>query len=111
MASSARCIAAVAELTARACGAPTRSANSRSKRFVLGPVVNQPERRVSTTSSISACVICGTANGRKVVRANLLLFGSRVRKVSLSMAAQHLNYCFQDDTDIEHKRLMFDVIQ
>src|SRR5438270_4538216 len=111
MASSARCIAAVAELTARAYGVPMRSANSRSNRFVLGPVVSQPLRRVSTTSSISACVICGRANGRNVARGSPLLLLSRAMRRLLSMMLHHLDYCFQENHDIELERLMFDVIE
>jgi hypothetical protein len=34
-----------------------------SKRLVIGPVVNQPERRQLTTSSISAPVIEGRKKG------------------------------------------------
>src|SRR5438477_7682824 len=97
MASSARCIAAVAELTARAYGVPMRSANSRSKRFVLGPVVSHPLRRVSTTSSISACVICGKANGRNVWRGNLFSLMDQL----YTMAECYLHYCLQKNKYIE----------
>ncbi len=39
--------------------------NSRSNWSVFGPVVSHPERRVSTTSSISSCPIAGMLNGMK----------------------------------------------
>ena len=45
---SARCKPAVAEFTATACGAPTYSLNSRSKRAARGPVVSQPDLNVSS---------------------------------------------------------------
>src|SRR6266581_3528630 len=51
---SAVCSPAVQELSASALGAPRCAANSASKRFVLGPVVIQSERSVSTTSRISS---------------------------------------------------------
>ena len=54
-ASRARCSPAVAELTATASTPPPRkSTKARSKRCALGPVVIQPERRLSTTSAISS---------------------------------------------------------
>mmetsp|Transcript_1276 Transcript_1276/g.3722 ORF Transcript_1276/g.3722 Transcript_1276/m.3722 type:complete len:320 (-) Transcript_1276:538-1497(-) len=67
MASSARCRPAVAELTAMhsICGSPRNSANACSKRLALGPVVIQPDFRVSTTSAISSSPRSGRANGRK----------------------------------------------
>src|SRR5438270_748110 len=113
MASSARCMAPVAELTARAYGAPMCSANSRSKRFVLGPVVSHPERRVSTTSSISACVICGKAKGRNVLRALYFSWLGQARlflsprqdstfeRFLFAMTKSYLNNCFHDDQKIK----------
>src|SRR5437773_4473875 len=65
---SAVCSPAVQELSASALGAPRCAANSASKRFVLGPVVIQSERRVSTTSRISSSPKCGGAKGRNSVR-------------------------------------------
>src|SRR5262245_41285088 len=66
-ASRARCRPAVAELTARACAPPPMNeANSFSNRRVFGPVVSQPERKVSTTSAISSSPMSGRANGRKL---------------------------------------------
>jgi hypothetical protein len=59
MASSARCSAAVHELTATAWRVPAKRANSVSNSLQRGPVVSQPERSVSTTRSISASVIDG----------------------------------------------------
>src|SRR5262249_20576107 len=61
-ASTARCNAAVQELNATACLAFTAAAKSSSKRLTFGPVVSQPERSVSTTSSISASVIIARKN-------------------------------------------------
>src|SRR6202171_3295023 len=71
-AARATCIAAVPELTASAAGAPTISAKDRSKDCTLGPVVIQPDRRVSTTSLISSSPIDGGENGREVLRAGLV---------------------------------------
>src|SRR5256884_223373 len=65
---SAVCSPAVQEFSARAPGAPTNAANSRSNVRVLGPVVIQADLSVSTTASISACPICGGANARNVRR-------------------------------------------
>src|SRR6266568_4767710 len=62
------CSAAVQELSASAPGAATYAANSVSNRRVLGPVVIQSERSVSTTSSISSCPTRGGAKGRNVAR-------------------------------------------
>src|SRR5262249_38517728 len=59
---SARWSAAVHEFVATACSQPTYSANSCSKRLVFGPVPSQPERSVSTTSSISSSPIAGAPN-------------------------------------------------
>src|SRR5215813_1885255 len=53
-ASSARWRAAVPELTAIEWLHPKYLENSSSNLLTLGPVVSQPERRVSTTDSISA---------------------------------------------------------
>src|SRR3984893_15217259 len=65
---SARCKAAVQELNARAAGAFTAAANSSSKRFTLGPVVIQSERKVSTTSAISSSLMQGGEQGRNSLR-------------------------------------------
>src|SRR3989441_9787864 len=65
---SAVCSPAVQELSASALGAPRCAANSASKRFVLGPVVIQSERSVSTTSRISSSPKSGGAKGRNAVR-------------------------------------------
>src|SRR5215813_7082459 len=62
-AAKARCRPEVAEFTANAYGARTYSPNSRSKRAVFGPVVNQPDFNVSITSSISSFPIAGRLNG------------------------------------------------
>ena len=43
--------------------APTAWANASSNALVLGPVVNQPLRSVSTTASISRSLMLGSANG------------------------------------------------
>src|SRR5437899_6380588 len=67
-ASSDKCSAAVQELSASACFAPTAEANSRSNCFVFGPVVSQPERSASVTSRISSSSMSGRANGRNVSR-------------------------------------------
>jgi hypothetical protein len=58
---------AVAELTAMASmpGAPRKAAKSCSKRRAFGPVVTQPDFRVSMTSAISSSPISGRAKGRK----------------------------------------------
>src|SRR5439155_23734926 len=47
---------------------PRCSANSPSKRFVLGPVVIQSERSVSTTSRISSSPKSGGEKGRNWLR-------------------------------------------
>src|ERR1051325_4369260 len=60
--------AAGQEWSPSAPGAPTYAANSLSNRRVLGPVVIQSERSVSTTSSISSCPTRGGAKGRNVAR-------------------------------------------
>src|SRR5207249_7751516 len=65
---SAVCSPAVQELSASALGAPRCSANSPSKRFVLGPVVIQSERSVSTTSRISSSPKSGGEKGRNWLR-------------------------------------------
>src|SRR5256884_1188966 len=62
------CSPAVQELSASAPGAARYAANSVSNRRVLGPVVIQSERSVSTTSSISSCPTSGGAKGRKLAR-------------------------------------------
>src|SRR5262245_21690486 len=61
-ASSARCSAAVPEATASTCSAWTYSAKRRSSSAARGPVVSQPERRVSATASISSSPIAGGWN-------------------------------------------------
>ena len=72
MASKARCRPAVAELIATPwASAPRNSTNSFSKAAAFGPVVNHPERMVSTTASISASVMSGRANGRKAMDGSL----------------------------------------
>src|SRR5215831_19089425 len=63
-----RCMAAVQEVTPRARRASRKRANSCSKRWVLGPVVSQPERRVSTTSASSSGPMLGRWKGRKLGR-------------------------------------------
>src|SRR6266851_7793095 len=65
---NATCRAAVQEFTAKAAGAFTAPANTRSKRFTFGPVVIQSDRRVSTTSAISSSPMHGGENGKKVFR-------------------------------------------
>src|SRR2546425_11043548 len=64
---SAVCSPAVQELSASALGAPRCAAKSASKRFVLGPVVIQSERSVSTTSRISSSPKSGGAKGGNAV--------------------------------------------
>src|SRR5206468_8899085 len=61
-ASSARWSAAVPDATARTCSAWTYSAKRRSSSAARGPVVSQPERRVSATASISSSPIAGGWN-------------------------------------------------
>ena len=65
MASRARCMAAVHELTAMACFAPTTAANADSNCFVFGPVVTQPEFSASRISASSDSSRSGSAKGRK----------------------------------------------
>src|SRR5438105_1564696 len=60
--------AAVPDVTASACFAPTYSANRRSRSAVRGAVVSQPERCVSVTASISSSPIAGGWKERKVSR-------------------------------------------
>src|SRR5437764_12895397 len=62
-ASTPKCSAAVQEFKATAWRAPTCSANFSSNRFVICPVVNQPDRKQLTTSPISASVMDGRKNG------------------------------------------------
>ena len=61
-ASSARWSAAVPDATASTCSASTNSAKRRSSSAERGPVVSQPERRVSATASISSSPIAGGWN-------------------------------------------------
>src|SRR5205814_9010574 len=65
---SAVCSAAVQELRASVAGAWRKAANSVSKRLVLGPVVIQLERSVSTTAAISSSPMSGGEKGRNSVR-------------------------------------------
>src|SRR5688572_24956340 len=58
-ASTERCNAAVPDERAIACFAPTYSAKRSPSSAALGPVVSQPERRVSATASISSSPIAG----------------------------------------------------
>src|SRR5436189_4633283 len=63
-ATSDRCSAAVHDETASTCFASRYSRMRASSSAVRGPVVSQPERSVSATASISACVIAGGWNER-----------------------------------------------
>ena len=56
------------ELIASAAGASTRVWKAASNCWVFGPVVIQPDRRVSTTSSISAWPMAGGENSRNSLR-------------------------------------------
>src|SRR5439155_2902515 len=67
-ASSERWRAAVPEATARQCFAPTYSAMRRSSSADRGPVVSQPDRRVSATAAISSSPIAGGWNPSMVER-------------------------------------------
>src|SRR4030042_3974587 len=67
-AAKARCRAAVPELTAKACGDPTKAANPSSNRLTFGPVVIHPSRRVFTTSLISSSPMRGGEKGKKWLR-------------------------------------------
>ena len=67
-ATSARCSAAVPDVTASACFASTYSAKRRSSSAARGPVVSQPERSVSVTASISSSPTAGGWNERNVSR-------------------------------------------
>ncbi len=58
-ASKERWRAAVPDATASAYSAPTYSAKRRSSSAAFGPVVSQPERRVSETAAISSSPIAG----------------------------------------------------
>ena len=58
-ASSARCIAAVPELTASTCSASRYAAQRSSSSAARGPVVSQPERSVSATAATSSSPIAG----------------------------------------------------
>ena len=53
-ANAAACSAAVPELTATACRAPTCAATARSKAGTWGPVVSQSERSAATTACTSS---------------------------------------------------------
>src|SRR5438552_2623565 len=65
---SERWSAAVPEDTASTCRAPRYSRNRSSSSAVRGPVVSQPERRVSATAAISSSPIAGGWNERKDAR-------------------------------------------
>src|SRR5215211_588019 len=62
-AAKARCNPAVAELTASAWGDCTYALNSVSNCAVFGPVVNQPDRNVATTSLISSSPMVARLKG------------------------------------------------
>src|SRR4029079_17255016 len=79
IASSARCSAAVAELTATAFGNPTNAANASSNSLTRGPVVSHPESRTARTASFSRSVIDGRANGRNASCARGSLMGLVVK--------------------------------
>ena len=61
--SSARCSAAVQELTATQCFAPTYAANCFSNSMVRGPFAHQPERMAAASASTSASEMSGRQNG------------------------------------------------
>ena len=67
-ATSERCSAAVQDETASTWSASRYSRMRASSSAVRGPVVSQPERRVSATASISSSVIAGGWKERKSVR-------------------------------------------
>src|SRR2546425_5257758 len=67
-ASAERWRAAVPDATASACFAPAYSAKRSSSSAARGPVVSQPERRVSATAAISSSPIAGGWKPRKVLR-------------------------------------------
>src|SRR5947208_13239813 len=58
-ATSERCRAAVPDASARTCSTSRNSAIRRSSSAARGPLVSQPERRVSVTSAISSSPIAG----------------------------------------------------
>ena len=62
-----RCRPAVPLETAAAYGAPTRSANSSSKRSIVGPSDSRPERSTSRTSSSSRSSRYGLESGTRRV--------------------------------------------
>src|SRR5215471_2845786 len=64
-ASNAKCNAVVPLETAHACGAPTKSANSRSKAATSGPCVTQPERIALSAADTSSGPRFGRATGTK----------------------------------------------
>src|ERR1017187_2974577 len=74
--SSARWRAAVPEFTATASPAPVNFENSCSNRFAFGPVVNHPDRSVSTTDSTSSSPMSGRAKGRKAGLTRLFVSSS-----------------------------------
>src|SRR4051794_26660825 len=67
-ATSERCSAAVHDETASTCSASRYSRMRASSSAVRGPVVSQPERKVSATASTSSSVIAGGWKERKSVR-------------------------------------------
>ena len=66
--SSARCSAAVHELTAMACLAPTYCAKRFSNSTVSGPLAHQPERIAPATASTSRSDTSGMQKGMNVSR-------------------------------------------
>src|SRR3989440_2204537 len=67
-ATSDRCRAAVPEASASTCSASRNSAIRRSSSSARGPLVSQPERRVSVTSAISSSPIAGGWKPSRVAR-------------------------------------------
>ncbi len=59
LATSARCMPAVAESSAIACFTPANDAKCSSNARTRGPGASQPERSVSTTASTSASEMSG----------------------------------------------------
>src|SRR5574341_879077 len=72
--------AAVHEFRAIACFAPMYSRNISSKRATRGPVPIQPDRRVATTSAISASSIAGLPKTRNSLRINSSPVGTGRRR-------------------------------
>jgi hypothetical protein len=59
----ARCSAAVHDDTASACLTPKCAANFSSSSAIRGPMVSQPERRVSVTAAMSSSEISRSNSG------------------------------------------------